>query len=69
MITQTIVPLRESTQLPTPIKCYIKTAYPLNKCEGETLTRVTWPTCIYLTKEGKCELNACVKNTRAGEKS
>lgn len=63
MIRQTTVPLRESTQLPTPIKCYTKTAYPLNKYKGEIVTRVTWPTCIYL-KNGKCQLNACVKNTK-----
>ena len=65
MIRQTTVPLRESTQLPTPIKCYTKTAYPLNKYEGETITRVTWPTCIYL-KNGKCQLNGCIKNYGRG---
>ena len=47
--------------LPTPKKCFEKTAYPLNKCEGETVTRVTWPTCIYF-KNGKCQLNGCIKN-------
>ena len=55
--------MSELMKLPTPKKCYKKTAYPLLKCDGETLTRVTWPTCIYL-KNGKCQLNACVKNTR-----
>lgn len=53
--------IRESTVLPTPGKCFKRTSYYNQKIEG--LSRVTWPTCIYL-KNGKCQLNACVKNTK-----
>lgn len=62
-LTEAIAEQGELMKLPTPDKCFKKTAYPLQKCEGETMTRVWWPTCIYL-KNGKCQLNACVKNTK-----
>lgn len=55
--------MRQTDQLPAQDKCFDKTAYPLIKDEGETVTRVLWPTCIYL-KDGKCQLNACMKNTK-----
>ena len=55
--------MRQTDTLPIPDKCLKQTAYPLNKYDGETLTRVTWPACIYF-KNGKCQLNACIKNTR-----
>ena len=65
MIRQTTVPLRESTQLPTPKRCFEQTSYPLLKADGDVITRVTWPTCIYL-KNGKCQLNGCIKNYGRG---
>lgn len=55
--------IKQSMELPIPAKCYKQTAYPLLKADGDVITRVTWPTCIYL-KKGKCQLNGCVKNTR-----
>ena len=52
--------------LPTPKKCYEKTSYYNQKIYG--MSRVTWPTCIYL-KNGKCQLNGCIKNTRGNAPS
>lgn len=51
-------------KLPIPDKCYEKTGYPHQK--SDSINRVIWPTCIYL-KNGKCQLNACVKNTKVRE--
>ena len=51
-------------KLPTPSKSFKKTIYPNQKIEA--LSRVAWPTCIYL-KNGRCQLNACVKNTKGGK--
>ena len=55
--------IKQSMELPIPAKCYKQTGYPLLKADGDVITRVTWPTCIYL-KNGKCQLNGCVKNTK-----
>lgn len=57
--------MRASAELPTPKKCFEKTYYPAQK--GELYKRYVTPACIYLTKDGKCELNACVKNTKVRE--
>jgi len=54
--------MRASAELPTPKKCFEKTYYPAQK--GDTYKRYVTPACIYLTKDGKCELNACVKNMK-----
>ena len=56
--------IRQTIELPTPKKCYDKTSYYNQKIYG--MSRVTWPTCIYF-KNGKCELNGCVKNTKGSE--
>ena len=53
--------MRQTDKLEATSKCYKQTVYPNQKYEG--ISRVLWPTCIYL-KNGKCELNACVKNTK-----
>ena len=51
--------------LPIPQKCQERTVYPVQK--GDLSKKYVTRTCVYLTKEGKCELNACVKNLKGGD--
>ena len=46
--------------LPAPDKCYEKTVYPLQT--DNPLKKYVTSTCVYLSKEGKCQLNGCIKN-------
>lgn len=53
--------LRQTDALPPSARCYNKTYYPLQR--NDAISKYTFPTCIYL-KDGKCQLNACVKNMK-----
>lgn len=56
--------MRQTDSLPMMDKCFMKTPY-YNQIDGGT-TRLIFPTCIYL-KNGKCQLNGCIKNFRRDE--
>ena len=46
--------------LPALDRCYTKTVYPLQT--DNPLKKYVTSTCVYLSKEGKCQLNGCIKN-------
>lgn len=55
--------MRQTDVLPRSDKCYEPTVYLSQKRLG--LNKTTFPVCIYLDhKNGRCTLNACVKNTK-----
>ena len=53
--------------LPAPDKCYQKTMYPLQT--DNPIKKYVTSACVYLSKDGKCQLNGCIKNyTKLREK-
>ena len=54
--------MRQTDNLTVPRKCYERTVYPTQI--GDPVKKYIRSTCVYLTRDGKCELNACIKNAK-----